>query len=61
MLKKETKTIERVEQKEAPALIFKLLAYFDGEVNYTLAGYVSKILAVLLNKKPNEVYLSLFS
>jgi hypothetical protein len=39
-----------------PPLIFKLLAYFDGEVNYTLAGYVSKILGVLLTKRPLEVF-----
>ena len=38
-----------------PALIYQLLEYFDGEINYTLAGYVSKILAVLLTRKPAEV------
>lgn len=27
------------------------MAYFDGEVNYTLAGYVSKILTTFFNKK----------
>ena len=36
-------------------MIHKLLAYFDGEVNYTLAGYIAKILAVFLTKKPVEL------
>jgi hypothetical protein len=52
VLRKEMKTVERVEEKEVPPLIIKLLSYFDGEVNYTLAGYVSKILVTLLNRKP---------
>lgn len=50
------RTVERIEKREVPALIHKLLAYFQGEVNYTLAGYVAKILSVLLNKRPNEVF-----
>jgi len=40
---------------EKPPLILKLLSYFKGEVNYTLAGYTSKILGFLLTKKPIEV------
>ena len=36
-------------------MIYKILAYFDGEVNYTLAGYISKVLAALLVKKPAEL------
>lgn len=55
VMRKEMKTIEKIEEKEVPALIYKLLAYFEGEVNYTLAGYVSKILAMLLTKKPADV------
>lgn len=31
------------------------MAYFDGEVNYTLAGYVSKILSLFFTKKPADV------
>jgi hypothetical protein len=31
------------------------MGYFDEEVNYTLAGYVSKILSVFFTKKPAEV------
>lgn len=54
-MKKEIKTVERIDQKEVPALIHKILTYFDGEVNYTLAGYVSKVLAHFLTKKPNEL------
>ena len=54
-MKKELKTVERIETREVPPLIHKLLAYFDGEINYTLAGYVSKILAAFLNRKPQEV------
>jgi len=38
-------------------LIERLMSYFDGEVNYTLAGYVCKILTTIFNKKPVEVYL----
>ena len=29
-----------------------MFSYFDGEVNYTLAGYVSKILLSFFAKKP---------
>jgi hypothetical protein len=36
-------------------LINKLMAYFDGEVNYTLAGYVSRILSLFFTKKPADV------
>lgn len=53
--------VEKVEEKEMPALILKLLSYFDQEVNYTLAGYVCKILGSLLVKRPAEVVFVLFS
>ena len=33
-------------------MINRLLKYFEGEVNYTLAGYVSKVLIAFYNKKP---------
>jgi len=54
-MKKEMKTIEKIEKREVPALIHKLLGYFEGEINYTLAGYVSKVLAHLLTRKPAEL------
>ncbi len=38
-----------------PPMINKLLAYFDGEINYTLAGYVSKVLSLFFTKKSSEV------
>ena len=38
--------------REVPPLIGKLFSYFETEVNYTLAGYVCKILGVFLGKKP---------
>jgi hypothetical protein len=31
------------------------MTYFDEPVNYTLAGYVSKILSVFFVKKPADV------
>ena len=46
-----------MEQKEVPALVLKVLEYFDGDINYTLAGYVSKVLVFLLTKRPAEVVL----
>lgn len=55
IIKKEIKTVETTTKKEVQPLISKLMSYFDGEVNYTLAGYVSKILGVFFNKKPAEV------
>mgnify|MGYP006958839034 CR=1 FL=1 len=42
-------------KKEVEPLIGKLMAYFDGEVNYTLAGYVCKILTMFSTKKLAEV------
>lgn len=41
-------------KKEVEPLIGKLMAYFDGEVNYTLAGYVCKILTMFSTKKLAE-------
>jgi hypothetical protein len=48
-------------KREVEPLINKLMAYFDGEINYTLAGYVSKILSLFFTKKPAEVRHALFS
>jgi hypothetical protein len=42
---------ERIVQKELPPLIDRLMGYFNGEINYTLAAYVSKVLSSLSNKK----------
>ena len=33
----------------------KLLSYFEGPVNYTLAGYTCKVLSTLFTKKPANV------
>lgn len=54
-LRKEIKKVERTVKKEVEPLINKLMAYFDGEINYTLAGYVSKILSLFFTKKPADV------
>ena len=40
--------------KEVEPLIGQLMSYFRGEINYTLAGYVCKILTAFFNKKPAE-------
>lgn len=31
------------------------MQYFKGPFNYTLAGYVSKVLSIIFIKQPNEV------
>lgn len=55
MIRKEIISVETIVKKEMRPLMEKLISYFDGEVNYTLAGYVSKILSAFFNKKPAEV------
>ena len=57
MTKKEMKMVETVVQKEVSPLIVNLLTYFKGEMNYTLAGYISKVLSYFFNKKPTDVIL----
>lgn len=42
-------------KKQVPALISDLFSYLDGEMNYTLAGYFSRILTTLFSKKSNLV------
>lgn len=42
-------------QREVEPLSNKLFSYFEGEINYTLAGYVSKIFMAFLAKKPAAV------
>lgn len=42
---------EHIIEKELPPLIDRLMTYFNEEINYTLAGYVSKVLSFLYNKK----------
>lgn len=59
---KVVRKVERVVSRVLQPLVDKLMDYFSGEVNYTLAGYVSKILSFLSNKKPlNVIYLQLSS
>jgi hypothetical protein len=53
--------VEKIVKREVEPLINKLMTYFDGEVNYTLAGYVSKILSLFFTKKPADVIELLFS
>jgi hypothetical protein len=54
---REKRVVERVVKREVEPLINRLMGYFSGEVNYTLAGYVSKIATTLFGKKPAEVVL----
>lgn len=42
-------------KKEVPPLSKALFSYYEGEVNYTLAGYVSKVFSAFLTKKPTIV------
>lgn len=49
--------VERVVKREVEPLMSRLMGYFSGEVNYTLAGYVSKIASTFFGKKPAEVLL----
>lgn len=46
------KTVTKLNKKQVDPLMNQLLSYFEGEVNYTLAGYVSKILISFFGKKP---------
>ena len=48
---KVNRKIERIVEKKLPPLIDILMTYFNGEINYTLAGYVSKVLSFLSTKK----------
>lgn len=52
VLVKRMKTVTKVNKKEVDPLMNQLFSYFEGEVNYTLAGYVSKILIAFFGKKP---------
>ena len=51
-LVKRQKIVNKVIKKEVEPLMDELFNYFDQEVNYTLAGYISKILISFFNKKP---------
>ena len=46
-----------MKKKKLPKLplISKLLTYYEGPVNYTLAGYNCKVLNMLFTKKPSNV------
>jgi hypothetical protein len=39
-------------EKEMEPLRNELFSYFKGEINYTLAGYVSKVFSTFFTKKP---------
>ena len=40
---------------EHPSLLNKFFEYFAQPINYTLTGYVSKILLNMLNRKTDDV------
>jgi hypothetical protein len=48
--------VEKIRQIEMSPLIFHLFNYFNGKVNYVLTGYVCKVLTMLFNKKPLQVF-----
>jgi hypothetical protein len=48
--------VEKIRQIEMSPLIFDLINYFNGEVNYVLTGYVCKVLTMLFTKKPLQVF-----
>ena len=52
----EKNKMEKGVKKTVPALIDSLFIYFEGEVNYTLAGYVCKVMLSFINKKPTEMH-----
>ena len=52
---REKRQVQKVNKKEVQPLIYSLFSYFEGEINYTLAGYVCKVLCMLLTKKPTAV------
>lgn len=52
---KKLKTVTKTVKKEVEPLASQLFSYFSGEINYTLAGYISKILISFFNKKPLQV------
>lgn len=45
----------KIIEKEVEPLRVALFAYFEREVNYTLAGYVSKVFSSFFTKKPQAV------
>lgn len=52
---KRIKTVTETINKPVEPLIQALFSYFNGPVNYTLAGYVSKTLISFFGKKPLPV------
>lgn len=52
---KQVVEVTEVVSKEMPLLIDALFAYFQKDINYTLTGYVCKVLTSLLNKKSQQV------
>lgn len=52
---KEVVEITEIVKHEKLPLINKLFEYFSRPINYTLTGYVSKVLVSLLNRKTLSV------
>jgi hypothetical protein len=49
------KQIVKKTKRQVPALITDLFSYIEGELNYTLAGYFSRIVNTLFTKKSTSV------
>ena len=47
--------VKKKKMEKVEPLFDELMSYFKGPINYTLAGYVCKILLVFFNKKSNNV------
>ena len=58
---KQKRKVEKINKRPVEPLIGKLYGYFAGEVNYTLAGYVCKVLGTLLLKKSVPVLFKAYS
>ena len=56
---KEVVEIVETVTKEFPALLNKFFDYLESPINYTLTGYVAKVMVNLLNRKTNVVKLEL--
>lgn len=56
---KEVVEVSEIVKHEREPLINRLFEYYSRPINYTLTGYVSKVLVSLLNKKTLSVRSSL--
>lgn len=50
------KKVIKKTKRQVPALIGDLFKYIEGEMNYTLAGYFSRVLNALFTKKSTSVF-----